>query len=174
MLRTSLAILFLSRMLSAQPVVTPTPVQVGSTRGTNVDDYNITNSFETGYRFALVGGNLGEYRSQVNFGNGLRVLGTNLTVNSKDGHGRYFDEIIFNTIGLGNDPYEMARLRIQKNKLYDYNLLWRLNDYYNPALNVAFGEHFMNTRRLLQDHDLTLLPQSKVQIHVGYANNSQS
>ena len=59
----------------------------------------------------------------------------------------------------------MARLRIQKNKLYDYNMLWRLNDYYNPALNVAFGEHFMNTRRMLQDHDLTLLPQSMLQIH---------
>jgi hypothetical protein len=53
-------------------------------------------------------------------------------------------------------------------------MLWRLNDYYNPALNVAFGEHLMNTRRQLQDHDLTLLPQSKLQFHLGYANNNQN
>jgi hypothetical protein len=35
---------------------------------------------------------------------------------SKDGHA-VFRRIVLNTIGLGNDPYEMARLRIQKNKL---------------------------------------------------------
>jgi hypothetical protein len=169
----TLALLFLAPVLEAQPVLAPTPAQVGPARGTNIDDYNITNSFELGYRFAEVGGNHGVYRSDENFGNGVRVLGTSLTINSKDGHGRYFDAIVLNTIGLGNDPYESARLRIQKNKLYDYNMLWRLNDYYNPALNVAFGDHFMNTRRQLQDHDLTLLPQSKLQFHFGYANNHQ-
>jgi hypothetical protein len=172
--RLLLILFFLAPMLQAQPVLTPTPAQVGPARGTNVEDYNITDSVEIGYRFAEVVGNQGEYRSQQNFGNGVRLLGTSLTMNSKDGHGRYFDEIVLQTIGLGNDPYESARLRIQKNKLYDYNMLWRLNDYYNPALNVAFGYHFMNTRRQLQDHDLTLLPQSKLQFHFGYANNNQS
>src|SRR5579872_5916516 len=167
-----LAIILFSQMLNAQQPVAPTPAQVGPARGENLDDYNITNSFETGYRFAEVSGNHGVYRSDVNYGNGIRLLGTNLSINSKDGHGRFFDQILLNTTGLGNDPYESATLRIQKNKLYDYNLLWRLNDYYNPALNVAFGEHFMNTRRLLQDQDLTLLPQSKIQFHFGYANNS--
>src|SRR5215472_19256530 len=109
-MRTFIPILvFLARTLDAQPVVAPTPEQVGPARGTNVDDYNITNSFELGYRFAEVSGNLGEYRSQVNYGNGIRVLGTNLTVNSRDGHGTYFDNITLNTIGLGNDPYESAR-----------------------------------------------------------------
>src|SRR5215470_619283 len=154
--KTTPAVILLSQMLSilhlnAQQVLTPTPAQVGPARGENVEDYNITNSFETGYRFAVVGGNQGEYRSQVNYGNGIRLLGTSLTVNSKDGHGKYFDDIVLTTIGLGNDPYESARLRIGKNNLYDYNLLWRLNDYYNPALNVAFGDHLMNTRRLMQD-----------------------
>jgi len=172
-MRTILAILVLSPMLPAQPVVAPTPAQVGPPRGENKGDYNITNSFETGYRFAEVGGNLGVYRSQVNYGNGLRLLGTNLTVNSKDGHGKFFDEIVLTTQGLGNDPYESARLRIQKNRWYDYSMLWRLNDYYNPALNVALGEHFLNTRRMLQHHELTLLPRYQLEVHVGYANNNQ-
>jgi hypothetical protein len=110
----------------------------------------------------------------VNYGNGIRVLGTNLTVNSRDGHGRFFDEIVLSTIGLGNDPYESARLRINKSKLYDYNLLWRLNEYFNPGLTIADGAHFLNTRRQLQDHDLTLLPRSKLQFHAGYSRNTQS
>src|SRR5581483_9543086 len=174
-MRTAIPILlFLAPALIAQQPVAPTPEQVGPARGTNVDDYNITDSVELGYRFADVAGNRGVYRSDVNYGNGIRLLGSSFTMNSKDGHGRFFDEIVLNTIGLGNDPYESARLRVQKNRLYDYNMLWRLNDYYNPALNVAFGEHLMNTRRLLQDHDLVLLPQSKLQFHFGYANNNQN
>ena len=47
------------QQLAAQPVVAPTPESVGVARGVNMGDYNITNSFETGYRFALVGGDVG-------------------------------------------------------------------------------------------------------------------
>ena len=49
--------------LQAQQVVAPTTDPIGSPRGDNTGDYNITQSFETGYRFALIGGDLGEYRS---------------------------------------------------------------------------------------------------------------
>jgi hypothetical protein len=41
---------------SAQPPVAPTPEPVGSARE-NWNDYNITNSFEAGYRFADIFGN---------------------------------------------------------------------------------------------------------------------
>src|SRR3954451_22924937 len=95
----------------AQPVVAPGSEPVGQPRGENVGDYNITNSFETGYRWHTVDSNLGKYRSDVNFGNGIRLLGSTLTVNSRDGHGHYFDELLLNTIGLGNDPYQFANLR---------------------------------------------------------------
>ncbi len=159
--------------LNAQQVVAPTPAQVGPPRGENTGDYNITQSFETGYRFSEAFGNIGEYRSDVNYGNGIRLLGSNLTVNSKDGHGHFFDEILLNTIGLGNDPYQSANLRIRKNGLYQYNLTWRLDDYFNPGLTVAGGTHLMDTVRRLQDHDLTLLPQSKVRFHLGYSRNTE-
>lgn len=160
--------------LRAQQVVAPTNEPVGPARGDNTAEYNIVNSFETGYRFSLVGGNEGMYRSDVNYRNGLRLLGSNLTVNSRDGHGRFFDEIVLTTQGLGNDPYESAMLRIQKNGLYRYDMQWRLNEYYNPALTVAQGEHLFNTSRHLQDHDLTLLPQSKFRFRFGYSRGSQS
>ena len=131
--------------LSAQQVVAPTQEPVGPARGENRGDYNITNSFELGYRWSLVGGDVGEYRSDVNYGNGVRLLGSSLSVDSKDGHGHYFDQILLNTEGLGNDPYQFVSLRIQKNQLYRYDMIWRLNAYYNPGLTVAGGLHLMDT-----------------------------
>ena len=160
-------------VLSAQQVAAPTPETVGSARGENHGSYNITNSFETGYRWSMVGGDLGEYRSDVNYRNGVRLLGSTLSIDSKDGHGHYFDQILLNTMGLGNDPYQSAILRIQKNKLYRYDLTWRLNDYYNPGLTVAGGLHRMDTVRRMQDHDITLFPQSGFRVRAGYSRNTQ-
>jgi hypothetical protein len=164
---------FLPVLLHAQQPVAPTAEQAGTVRGDNIGNYNITQSFETGYRWSLTGGDLGMYRSVVNYGNGIRLLGSNLTVNSKEGHGHYFDEILLNTIGLGNDPYQAAILRIQKNRLYRYDMTWRLNAYYSPGLTVAGGTHLRNTSRRVQDHDLTLLPQSHYRLRVGYSRNTE-
>jgi hypothetical protein len=159
--------------LAAQQVVAPTPDTVGSPRGDGWGDYNLTQSFETGYRFHLVGGDMGEYRSDANYGNGLRLLGSSFAMNSKDGHGRWFDQITLNTSGLGNDPYQSAILHVEKNGLYRYDMSWRLSDYFNPGLTVAGGEHLADTSRRLQDHDLTLLPQSHVRFHLGYSRNTE-
>lgn len=148
--------------------------QVGPVRGDNTGDYNVTNSFETGYRFSAIDGDRGKYRSDVNYGNGVRLLGSNLTVNSRDGRGRYFDEIVLTTLGLGNDPHESATLRIQKNRLYRYDMTWRSDQYYNPGLAISLGDHFLDTTRTLQDHDLTLLPQSKIKFFLGYNHNNQN
>ena len=160
-------------LLPAQQVVAPTAEPVGPARGQDAGDYNITNSFEFGYRFATVFGNDGLFRSDVNFGNGLRLLGSTLTVDSKDGHGRYFDDLLLTTSGLGNDPYESAMLRIRKNRWYRYDLMWRENQFYDPGVVISGGEHLMNTTRLLQDHDLTLLPDNRVvQFDLGFSRNT--
>ncbi|MBV9743222.1 MAG: hypothetical protein JO099_05615, partial [Acidobacteriia bacterium] len=161
-------------LLRAQQVVAPTPEPVGPARGEDVGGYNVTNSFETGYRFALIGGDLDKYRADMNYGNGVRLLGSSLSVDSKDGHGHYFDKILLNTLGLGNDPYQSASLRVEKNGLYRYDLLWRLDDFFNPGLTISAGLHQMDTSRRLQDHDLTLLPQSKVRFHLGYSRDTQT
>jgi hypothetical protein len=157
----------------AQPTVAPSPEATGSPRGQNTGGYNVVNSFETGYRFRNATGNVGKFRSDVNFGNGIRLLGSNVTVHSREGHGWLFDELALNTQGLGNDPYEAASLRVQKNKFYRYDMLWRLNEFYNPALTISGGQHLLNTTRMLQDHDFTLLPQSKLRLVMGYSRNRQ-
>ncbi len=162
-------------IVAAQPVVAPTNEQVGPARGVDSGAYNITNSLEVGYRFATVGGNDGLYRSDVNYGNGLRLLGSSLTIDSKNGHGNLFDEILLTTMGLGNDPYEYVTLRIRKNRLYRYDMMWRENQFYDPGVVISGGEHLYNTTRLLQDHDLTLLPDNHlVQFELGYSRNTQT
>jgi hypothetical protein len=160
-------------LLAAQPTVAPTTEQVGPRAGTNIGEYNIRQSFELGLRQAGVDGNRGKYRSDVNFLNGLRVLGTSLTVNSRKGKGKYFDEIILNTQGLGNDPYQYSALRVEKFKKYRYEMNWRSNDYFNPGLTIAFGQHPQNLERRMQDHQFTLFPQGRLQFFGGFSRNIQ-
>jgi hypothetical protein len=152
--------------LNAQDTVDPP-------RGDNTGNYNIVQSFEAGYRYSLVGGDVDKYRSDVNYGNGIRLLHSYLTVNSRDGHGSWFDEIVLTTQGLGNDPYEAVTLRVQKNRLYRYDMSWRLNDYFNPGLATAGGAHTADLTERWQDHDLALFPQSHFRFHAGYGRNTE-
>jgi len=162
-------------LLCAQPPVAPTTgEQVGNPRGDNLENYNVMESFELGYRYATVGGDFGMYRSTVNYTDGVRLLSSSLSVQSRDGNGRWFDHITLNTQGLGGDPYEMATLRVEKNRLYRYDMTWRLNDFYDPSLTIANGAHFENTSRTWQDHDLTLFPQSDLKFFLGYSRNVET
>ncbi len=175
MMRSLIFLLLAAGVASGQQPVAPTPEQAGPGRGDSWSDYNIVNSFEAGYRFATIGGNFDQYRSAVNYGSGVRLLGSFFSMNSKDGHGRFFDEVTATTQGLGNDPYQSAALRIRKNRMYRYDLSWRLNNYLNPGLttNGGGGQHLLNTQYRLQDHDFTLLPESNVKFFVGYTRGIQ-
>src|ERR1700722_2676675 len=168
------ALLLFPVLALAQDTVAPTTGE--STlppRGENAGDYNVVQSWEFGYRFATVGGDDGQYRTNVNYGNGVRLLSSYLTINSRDGHGRWFDEITLTTQGLGNDPYQSVNLGVQKNKWYRYDFLWRSNSYFNPGLVVADGEHLENTTYQWRDNDLTLFPQSWFRVHAGYSRTTQ-
>lgn len=169
-----LALLFIGAA-AAQQTVAPSTEPVGPIRGDNTAEYNVVNSIELGYRWDSVGGSQDEYNSQVNYGNGVRLLSSSLSVNSRDGHGRFFDEIVLNTQGLGNDPYESATLRVQKNHFYRFDMNWRLNDYVNPGLASGGqeGGNLRDTEYTSQDDDLTLFPQSKIKFFLGYSRNVQ-
>jgi hypothetical protein len=173
-MRQLVLFLIVSGAVFGQETVAPTTGEsTGAARGENTGDYNVVQSWEVGYRYATVGGDEGKYRSDVNYRDGVRLLSSYLTVNSRDGHGRWFDEIVLGTQGLGNDPYESATLRVQKNRLYRYDMLWRSNDYYNPGLTVANGEHLMDTNYRWQDHEVTLLPQNWFRVRAGYSRTVQ-
>src|SRR5581483_2045970 len=162
---------FCAALLSAQQTVTPS--STGELPTDKIGDYNVIQSFEAGYRAVSVSGDDATYRSQVNFGDGIRLFGSDLEANSLDGHGSLFDQLSLRTQGLGNDPYESAQFRVEKNHWYEYSLNWRLQDYFNPGLTTVGGAHFENVQHRLQDHDLTLFPQSRVKVTLGYSRSAE-
>jgi hypothetical protein len=175
-MRLTFLFFLIANVASAQAPVAPSPDLAGERTGENVHNYNIVDSFETGYRYSTVGGSDAQYRSSVNYGDGIRLLGSSLIVTSKNGHGPLFDQITLSTQGLGNDPYESVVLRVERNRIYRYDISWRRNDYFNPGLVTAGGDgqHLLDTQNRMQDHDLTLFPQSNVKVFLGFSNSSQT
>lgn len=175
-MRTAIPFLLLTSLSIAQETVAPTPDKAGIPRGETWNGYNIVDSIETGYRFAVSRGDRDMYRSSVNYGNGIRLLGSHFSMNSKTGQSPLFDSLVITTEGLGNDPYENASLRVRKNRTYSYDMDWRRNDYFNPGLVTggASGAHLLDTQYDMQDHNLTLFPDSRFQFFLGFTGTSQT
>jgi hypothetical protein len=183
-------------------------------KGINSGDYNIHQSIEFGYRLNEVTGNQNTYDTFENLGSGLRLFNFDFEMRSLDHHGFFFDNLSLSSFGYGGDPNDVTRLRIEKNRWYDFRVLFRRDknfwDYnlsanpYNPAaLNpagslttgcyvgpptAAFPQgapafcsnpavaqnnslHDLDLVRRMQDYDLTLLPQSKLSLRLGYSRN---
>ncbi len=173
--RIPYVLLFLSLShLDAQAVLTPSPDHTGSPFGGEWGPYNVTNSFEAGYRFTRVGGDANLFRSVENYGNGIRLFGNSFTANSRDGHGVLFDTLSLTTSGLGNDPYGVATLRLEKNDRYRYDMQWRRNDYFNASLLDGESTTLKNTVRVMQDHDLTIQAAKWAKLLLGYTRNHET
>jgi len=168
------AALFLWASTSAWPqhVLTPTPDRPDDLH--EAGGYTISNSIEAGYRFATVGGNEDVYRATVNYGNGVRLFESELRIDSLDGKGKWLDEFAFNTHGAPGDPYQSAVVRAEKRALYRYNLQLRAVDYYNRLPALWEGEHGLRTQRTWQSHDLTLFPDRRVEVLLGYDRNKRT
>lgn len=186
----------------------------GESKGINSGGYNIHQTIDFGYRASEISGNQNTYDTFENLGSGLRLFDYSFSMRSLDHNGFLFDNLTFSNFGYGGDPNDVTRLRIEKNKWYDFRLLfrrdknfWDYNLYANPlnpaALNppgslttgcyvgpstAAFPQgapaycsspavaqnnslHGLDLVRRMQDYDLTLLPQSKIQIRLGYSRN---
>src|SRR3984957_11540198 len=185
----------------------------GESKGINSGGYNIHQTIEFGYRAREISGNMDTYNTFENLGSGLRLFDYSLRMRSLDHSGLLFDNLTFSNFGYGGDPNDVTRLRIEKNKWYDFRLLfrrdknfWDYNLYANPlnpaALNppgstttgcfattvgtppvvapvvcsspavpINNSPHSMDLVRRMQDYELTLMPQSKIQVRLGYSRN---
>jgi hypothetical protein len=111
--------------------------------GINSGGYNIHQSIEFGYRANEINGNKNTYDTFENLGSGVRLFDFTLELRSLDHQGLLFDNLTFSNFGYGGDPNQVSRLRVEKNKWYDFRLLfrrdknfWDYNLYANP-LNPA-------------------------------------
>ena len=112
-------------------------------KGIDSGGYNIHSSVEFGYRANEVNGNKNTYDTFINLGPGVRLFDYTLDMRSLDHNGLLFDNLSFSNFGYGGDPNDVTRLRIEKNKWYDFRGLfrrdknfWDYNLYANP-LNPA-------------------------------------
>ena len=106
-------------------------------------NYNIQQTMEFGYRADWISGNNETYDTFVNLGQGVRLFNYTLEMRSIDHRGLLFDNLSFSNFGYGGDPNDVSRLHIDKNKWYDFQLLfrrdknfWDYNLFANP-LNPA-------------------------------------
>jgi len=180
MISVALAALSLADDASAQ--------DVSQTDGINAGNYNIRQSIEVGYRSADVNGNLNNYNTFVGLQTGVRLFEQSLDVRSLNHKGPIFDNLSLYNFGYGGDPNDLTRLRFSKNKWYDFRGTFRRDNYpwnYNllanplnpissvPVVPITNSLHSMSLVRRMTDLNLTLLPQSRVQIRLGYARNIQ-
>lgn len=158
-----------------------------STEGIENGNYNYQGSFEAGYRFVDSRGSDAVYDTFVNLQQGPRLLEQTLTMHSLNHQGLLFDNLFFNGFGWGGDPENASRLRMSKDKWYNFNMTFRRDrnnwDYnllanplnpVNTVISVNDTPHQFETTRRMYDFNLTLMPVSPVRLRLGYSRNSMS
>src|SRR5580698_5707714 len=158
----------------------------GGSKGINSGGYNIHQTIEFGYRASEISGNQNTYDTFENLGSGLRLFDYSLSMRSLDHNGLLFDNLTFSNFGYGGDPNDVTRLRVEKNKWYDFRGLFRRDknfwDYNllanplnpsasTPAVGIATSPHALNLVRRMQDYNLTLFPQSRVHLRLGFSHD---
>ena len=161
--------------------------QSASTPSEGVDNgnYNYQGSFEFGYRFVDTNGSPFVYNTFVNQQQGPRLFEQTLSIRSLNHEGTVYDSLFLSSFGWGGDPENASRLRISKNKWYNFNMtfrrdrnFWDYNLLANPlnppndVIQVNNSPHQFQTVRRMYDYNLTLLPQSMVRFRLGYSRNN--
>jgi hypothetical protein len=156
------------------------------TKGVVSGDYTIQQSIEGGYRTTWINGNADTYDTFVDLGQGFRLFDYTLDMRSRDHNGFLFDDLSFSNFGYGGDPDDVSRLRLDKNKWYDFRAQFRRDrnfwDYNllanpmnpavsTPSIGIGTSPHNLDLVRRMQDYNLTLMPQSRVRLRLGVSHD---
>src|SRR5271154_5525459 len=132
-----LALFILALTLLASLPIVHGQTGSGETTGKNSGGYNIQQSMEVGFRSSSINGNIDTYDTFVDLGTGVRLFDYTVDMRSLDHSGFLFDNLHFSNFGYGGDPNDVTRLRMDKNKWYDFRVLFRRDknfwDYNLPA-----------------------------------------
>ena len=153
--------------------------------GVDNGNYHYQGSMEFGYRFVDTTGNNEVYRTFVDERQGPRLLDQTLNMRALNHQGLLFDNLYLSSFGWGGDAENATRLRISKNKWYNFNStfrrdrnVWDYNSLANPLnptnsiVQINNSPHEFFTTRRMYDYNLTLLPQSRVRFRLGYTRNN--
>ena len=168
------------------------------TKGVDSGNYNVQQSAEIGYRVNWINGNQDTYDTFVDLNQGPRLLDYTLNMRSLNHQGLLFDNLNFSNFGYGGDPNDVTRLRIEKDKWYDFSYVFRRDKYFwdynllanpfnpvpippagapasfaitNPAFASTNSPHSLDMVHRMQDFDLTLLPLSRIRFRLGYSRH---
>ncbi|HET9410057.1 MAG TPA: hypothetical protein VFO39_22670 [Candidatus Sulfotelmatobacter sp.] len=172
-------------LLSIPLFARPAAAQNDANNGVEAGNYHSEGSFELGYRFVNTLGSQPVYDTFVNQQQGPRFLDETLNMRSLDHEGVLFDNLFFSSFGWGGDPENSARLRMSKNKWYnfdasfrrdrnffDYNALANPLNPPNPYIQNNNSPHEFETVRRMYDYNLTVLPQAPVRFRLGFTRNN--
>jgi hypothetical protein len=161
-----------------------------------IGNFVVQQSFEFGYRSVDVSSqklnpsdptNFAMYDTLVNQHSGPRLLDQTLSMQSPDHKGLLFDDLFISSFGFGGDPNNVARAQLTKYNWYDFNALfrrdWNFFDYNllanplnpansNPAIPITFSPHRYDMVRRMSDLNLTVKPQSRLSLRLGYDRNT--
>jgi hypothetical protein len=170
------------------------------TKITIPDGYTAKHSVDMGGRAASKVGSGAMYDTLVNMQSGLRGQGETLDMHALPTNRHSLADHVhaFGT-GFGGDPYNYAKLDVNKSRIYEFSGTFRRDRSYsdydllgNPGipsgLSIPIGpsasptgtlawpqvQHsttMFNTVRRMTDTGLTLLPQSRVSFRFGYSQN---
>jgi hypothetical protein len=173
------------KMLALVPILVGGAFAQDAVEGVDNGNYHYQGSFELGYRFVNANGSQAVYDTFVNQQAGPRVLEQTLNMRSLNHQGGLFDTLFLTSFGWGGDPENAGRLRISKNKWYDFSSTFRRDrnffDYNalanplnpaNPYVQVNYSPHGFATVRRMHNYNLIVLPQSAVRVRLGFTRNN--
>jgi hypothetical protein len=189
MQQIALIVLFWNIAAAAQTAGSNAGQSQSQPEGWEGGGYVIHQSTEIGYRTSDITGSEQMYNTLVDLRSGPRFLEQSLSMQSQNHDGLLFDNLFVNSYGWGGDPNNGLRMRMDKNKWYDFRANFRRDQQnfdYNllanplnpptssPNIPVTLSPHNFGTRRRVSDFDLTLLPQSVISFRLGYSHNNMT
>lgn len=165
---------------STTPSASPSPNATNVAAEDRLGSYNVTSSLELGVRGLSLDGNENKYRSDLNYGNGVRLFDSSFFLRKREGSGGAFDEVLVNTSGWGGDPHGYTRISVEKSGSYRFDANVRRARYFNALqsianpLNARVGQHTSNTRHNFSDFDLIGLPENRrIKFYLGYSRDTR-
>ena len=168
--------------LAAQDTQTPAPAGQDANASPTVAQTEklLTGSVDVGYRwFSGAGGSLDTYRSVVDFGSGVRLLGLDLSLESAAK--KYFDRINVRGAGWGGDPYNTAHVDAVRHDWYNFTFDYRNIAYFNfmpsfadPTIGngIFLNQQAFDTHRRMMDFELDLRPGKWLVPYLAYSHDS--